>query len=79
MWKLGVVIFSEESNECVRGLMFKPKILDFDLVRNRINIDVMEMEILGTAFLCYDFENSKETLCFTGISKEGICVWGKKR
>lgn len=73
------VIFSEESNECVRGLMFKPKILDFDLVQNMININVMELDILGTAFLCYDFENSKETLCFTGISKEGICVWGKKK
>ncbi len=28
-------------------------------------------------FSCYDFENSRETLAFTGISTDGRAVWGK--
>lgn len=29
-------------------------------------------------FSCYDFENSRETLAFSGITADGHSIWGKR-
>ena len=42
-----------------------------------MHVEIHDVVIKGRIIKCWDFENGRPSVCFTGLSKQGISYWGK--
>ena len=50
---------------------------EYDAAKNCLTIYAKKQTVTGTVLKCYDLENSRPTICFTGFTELGEAVWGK--
>ncbi len=49
----------------------------YSYLNDILTLSFDKFNIKAKVFKCWDFENSKPTICFSGISDAGIAYWGK--
>ena len=49
----------------------------YDPEQNLLTIQGKKQTVTGRVLKCYDLENSRPTICFTGLTDGGEAVWGK--
>ena len=88
--KWEVICLDDESNEMKYSTQIdigsKNTIINSDdqIVRwsydeniGEMHVEIHDVVIKGRVIKCWDFENGRPSVCFTGLSKQGISYWGK--
>ena len=55
----------------------KPMTYEYQQEQGLLTLQGKKQTVTGKVLKCYDLENSRPTICFTGLTQDGEAVWGK--